>query len=155
MEDEDKKRRMRIKRRMTKMRKTSSQSRMKTAKRRRTTTTRRKMAAVRSKRRRCVPKSPTFSFYCRSLIFIQQANGNSEPSNKPKTSKKGKATEEEDPTSVVIEMNQHVSLTFSLKYLVNFSKSASLSNKVWQLMMSNDVPLLVSPSPFFMLTRLT
>lgn len=43
-------------------------------------------------------------------------------------------------------MNQHVSLTFSLKYLVNFSKSATLSNKV-QLMMSNDVPLLVSPFP--------
>lgn len=40
-------------------------------------------------------------------------------------------------------MNQHVSLTFSLKYLVNFSKSSSLSNTV-QLMMSNDVPLLVS-----------
>ena len=40
-------------------------------------------------------------------------------------------------------MNQHVSLTFSLKYLVNFSKSQSLSNKV-QLMMSNEVPLLVS-----------
>ena len=39
-------------------------------------------------------------------------------------------------------MNQHVNLTFSLKYLVNFSKSASLSNVV-QLMMSNDVPLLV------------
>lgn len=40
-------------------------------------------------------------------------------------------------------MNQHVNLTFSLKYLVNFSKSASLSNVV-QLMMSNEVPLLVS-----------
>lgn len=39
-------------------------------------------------------------------------------------------------------MGQHVSLTFSLKYLVNFSKSASLSDTV-QLMMSNDVPLLV------------
>jgi len=39
-------------------------------------------------------------------------------------------------------MNQHVTLTFSLKYLVNFSKSATLSSKV-QLMMSNDVPLLV------------
>ncbi|PPQ87173.1 hypothetical protein CVT25_014671 [Psilocybe cyanescens] len=37
----------------------------------------------------------------------------------------------------------HVSLTFSLKYLVNFSKSASLSGKV-QLLMSNDVPLLVA-----------
>jgi hypothetical protein len=40
-------------------------------------------------------------------------------------------------------MNQHVNLTFSLKYLVNFSKSAALSDVV-QLMMSNDVPLLVS-----------
>ncbi|KAH9846333.1 proliferating cell nuclear antigen [Lenzites betulinus] len=41
------------------------------------------------------------------------------------------------------EMNQAVTLTFSLKYLVNFSKSSALSKKV-QLMMSNDVPLLVS-----------
>jgi hypothetical protein len=42
----------------------------------------------------------------------------------------------------MIEMNQHVNLTFSLKYLVNFAKSAALSDTV-QLMMSNDVPLLV------------
>ena len=42
-------------------------------------------------------------------------------------------------------MNQAVTLTFSLKYLVNFSKSSSLCKKV-QLMMSNDVPLLVSAS---------
>lgn len=40
-------------------------------------------------------------------------------------------------------MTQHVNLTFSLKYLVNFSKSASLSDTV-QLMLKNDVPLLVS-----------
>lgn len=39
-------------------------------------------------------------------------------------------------------MNQHVTLTFSLKYLLNFSKSTTLSKKV-VLMMSNDVPLLV------------
>ncbi|KAF7330902.1 Proliferating cell nuclear antigen [Mycena venus] len=39
-------------------------------------------------------------------------------------------------------MNSHVSLTFSLKYLVNFSKSTSLTNTV-QLRMSNEVPLLV------------
>ncbi|KAH9058090.1 proliferating cell nuclear antigen [Lactarius vividus] len=44
---------------------------------------------------------------------------------------------------VHIEMTQHVNLTFSLKYLVNFSKSASLSDTV-QLMLKNDVPLLVS-----------
>jgi hypothetical protein len=49
---------------------------------------------------------------------------------------------------VMIEMNQHVSLTFSLKYLVNFSKSSTLSNTV-QLMMSNDVPLLVSPASHY------
>lgn len=42
-------------------------------------------------------------------------------------------------------MNSHVSLTFSLKYLVNFSKSGNLADTV-QLMMSNDVPLLVSLS---------
>ncbi|KAF8645363.1 hypothetical protein AX16_007866 [Volvariella volvacea WC 439] len=71
------------------------------------------------------------------------------PSKRAKTNGaskgKKKASEEEDdgPGGVVIEMNQHVSLTFSLKYLVNFSKSSSLSSKV-QLMMSNDVPLLVS-----------
>ncbi|PPQ94782.1 hypothetical protein CVT25_008375 [Psilocybe cyanescens] len=57
------------------------------------------------------------------------------------------SAEDEDndsiPTGVVIEMNQHVSLTFSLKYLVNFSKSGSLSGEV-QLLMSNDVPLLVA-----------
>ncbi|KAG1897818.1 proliferating cell nuclear antigen, N-terminal domain-containing protein [Suillus fuscotomentosus] len=61
-----------------------------------------------------------------------------------KAAKKVKKSDE-TPTDggVLIEMNQHVSLTFSLKYLVNFSKSSALSNTV-QLMMSNDVPLLVS-----------
>ncbi|KAG8894818.1 proliferating cell nuclear antigen [Tulasnella sp. 417] len=39
-------------------------------------------------------------------------------------------------------MNQHVNLTFSLKYLVNFAKSGSLSKNV-NLKMSNEVPLLV------------
>ncbi|KAF9005074.1 proliferating cell nuclear antigen, N-terminal domain-containing protein [Cyathus striatus] len=78
----------------------------------------------------------------------------SKPSKKAKTSKagsskgkgkgKGKASDEdEDMTGVTIEMNQHVSLTFSLKYLVNFTKSSGLCPKV-QLMMSNDVPLLVN-----------
>ncbi|KAF9524760.1 proliferating cell nuclear antigen, N-terminal domain-containing protein [Crepidotus variabilis] len=64
------------------------------------------------------------------------------PSKKAKTSKK-KTDDDDDASGVSIEMNQHVALTFSLKYLVNFSKSASLSNKV-QLMMSNDIPLLVA-----------
>lgn len=44
---------------------------------------------------------------------------------------------------VVIEMNQRVMLTFSLKYLVNFTRSSTRFNVV-QLMMSNGVPLPVS-----------
>lgn len=59
-----------------------------------------------------------------------------------KKAKKGDNDDDELPDGVRIEMNQHVTLTFSLKYLVNFSKSSALSNIV-QLMMSNDVPLLV------------
>ncbi|KIY49678.1 proliferating cell nuclear antigen [Fistulina hepatica ATCC 64428] len=55
----------------------------------------------------------------------------------------GSAPDDGKTPSVKIEMNQHVSLSFSLKYLVNFSKSMNLTNKV-QLMMSNDVPLLVN-----------
>ncbi|KAF8162232.1 proliferating cell nuclear antigen, N-terminal domain-containing protein [Pholiota molesta] len=84
----------------------------------------------------------------------RKKNGSSsKPAKKAKTAKassskgkgkgKGKNDEDEDAEGVVIEMNQHVSLTFSLKYLVNFSKSQSLSPRV-QLMMSNDVPLLVA-----------
>ncbi|OSC97295.1 proliferating cell nuclear antigen [Trametes coccinea BRFM310] len=68
------------------------------------------------------------------------------PSKKAKKSADGDDDddeEEEEFEGVRIEMNQAVTLTFSLKYLVNFAKSAALSKKV-QLMMSNDVPLLVS-----------
>ncbi|TFK45716.1 proliferating cell nuclear antigen [Heliocybe sulcata] len=66
------------------------------------------------------------------------------PAKNGKASKKAKRSLDDDPPNAVrIEMNQHVTLTFSLKYLVNFSKSSSLADKV-QLMMSNDVPLLVS-----------
>ncbi|KAF8056640.1 proliferating cell nuclear antigen, N-terminal domain-containing protein [Lyophyllum atratum] len=81
----------------------------------------------------------------------KKSSSSSKPSKKAKTassSKKGKGrkkddSDNEEEAGVRIEMNAHVSLTFSLKYLVNFSKSASLCNRV-QLMMSNDVPLLVS-----------
>ncbi|KAH9971871.1 proliferating cell nuclear antigen, N-terminal domain-containing protein [Lactifluus volemus] len=71
---------------------------------------------------------------------------------RPKTSSsaKKKAKKSSDDSAegsggggVHIEMTLHVNLTFSLKYLVNFSKSASLSDTV-QLMLKNDVPLLVS-----------
>ncbi|THH15461.1 hypothetical protein EW146_g5026 [Bondarzewia mesenterica] len=69
------------------------------------------------------------------------------PTMKGKAKKKAKKSEEDDlpPGGVSIEMTQHVTLTFSLKYLVNFSKSAALSDTV-QLMLKNDVPLLVSYS---------
>ncbi|KAJ8468801.1 hypothetical protein ONZ51_g9414 [Trametes cubensis] len=70
------------------------------------------------------------------------------PGKSGKPAKKAKKDAESDDDDddfdgVRIEMNQAVTLTFSLKYLVNFSKSSALSKKV-QLMMSNDVPLLVS-----------
>ncbi|KAJ3805891.1 proliferating cell nuclear antigen, N-terminal domain-containing protein [Lentinula novae-zelandiae] len=51
--------------------------------------------------------------------------------------------DEDENEAVIIQMNSHVSLTFSLKYLVNFSKSSNLVKRV-ELYMSNDVPLLVS-----------
>ncbi|KZO97440.1 proliferating cell nuclear antigen [Calocera viscosa TUFC12733] len=53
-----------------------------------------------------------------------------------------KQRKEESDDKVYITLNQHVALTFSLKYLVNFAKSSSLSPRV-TLSMSSDVPLLV------------
>ncbi|KAI7856297.1 proliferating cell nuclear antigen [Circinella umbellata] len=47
---------------------------------------------------------------------------------------------EDDAT--VIELQQSVSMAFSIKYLVNFTKATPLSSRV-SLSMSNDVPLLV------------
>ncbi|RDB30609.1 Proliferating cell nuclear antigen [Hypsizygus marmoreus] len=82
----------------------------------------------------------------------KKASSSKKPAKKAKTAssskRKGKGKSNSDDSDdeaegVRIQMNAHVSLTFSLKYLVNFSKSASLCNRV-QLMMSNDVPLLVS-----------
>ena len=61
--------------------------------------------------------------------------------------KKAKKDDEDEDEGVVIAMSQHVTLTFSLKYLANFSKSGSLCHRV-SLSMSNDVPLLVSRSSF-------
>lgn len=58
-----------------------------------------------------------------------------------KGSKKAKAASDED-VGVSIILEKQVSLTFSLKYLSNFAKSAPLAREV-SLNMSNDVPLLV------------
>lgn len=81
------------------------------------------------------------------LMPNTKQNAADKPSKRVKTASgsKGKGkkkVDDEEAGLVLVEMNQHVSLTFSLKYLVNFSKSGSLSNVV-KLMMSNDVPLLV------------
>jgi len=68
---------------------------------------------------------------------------NAASSSKAKKKAKKTVDTSDGGGGVHIEMTQHVNLTFSLKYLVNFSKSASLSDTV-QLMLKNDVPLLVS-----------
>lgn len=49
---------------------------------------------------------------------------------------------DDDGAATSIELNQSVALTFSLKYLTNFTKATPLSDSV-SLSMSNDVPLLV------------
>ncbi|KAJ7265962.1 proliferating cell nuclear antigen, N-terminal domain-containing protein [Mycena haematopus] len=78
----------------------------------------------------------------------KKTNGASKPAKKAKTTNgkgkgKGKAKkDEEEKPEFKFSMNSHVSLTFSLKYLVNFAKSTSLTNTV-ELRMSNEVPLLV------------
>lgn len=55
--------------------------------------------------------------------------------------KRAKKEDVEEP-GVSIILERQVSLTFSLKYLTNFAKSAPLAREV-TLHMSNDVPLLV------------
>ena len=49
---------------------------------------------------------------------------------------------EKPDNDVTINLSEPVSLTFSLKYLVNFCKAAGLSKSV-KLCLSNEVPLLV------------
>ena len=82
----------------------------------------------------------------RLLLFFFPFSPTDGQKQSGKPAKKVKKSSDDDENSsrggVSIEMNQHVALTFSLKYLVHFSKSSTLSDTV-QLMMSNDVPLLV------------
>ncbi|KAJ9098751.1 hypothetical protein QFC21_004399 [Naganishia friedmannii] len=59
------------------------------------------------------------------------------------TACKTKDGDEDGEVGVSIILQQSVSLTFSLKYLLNFAKSAPLSKYV-TLNMSNEVPLLVA-----------
>ncbi|KPV75110.1 uncharacterized protein RHOBADRAFT_43600 [Rhodotorula graminis WP1] len=66
---------------------------------------------------------------------------------KKAVAKKGKAKKEDEDQKMDVKINlqQAVSLTFSIKYLSNFAKSTPLSDRV-QLHMSNEVPLLVQYS---------
>jgi proliferating cell nuclear antigen len=50
--------------------------------------------------------------------------------------------QDSDKKNVSIELNNPVSLTFSLKYLVNFTKATGLSAQV-RVCLSDEVPLLV------------
>ncbi|KAJ3416297.1 proliferating cell nuclear antigen [Chytridiales sp. JEL 0842] len=56
--------------------------------------------------------------------------------------KNGASIDDEDEVATTIQIEAPVSLTFSLKYLINFTKATPLSSTVC-LSMSNDVPLLV------------
>ena len=49
---------------------------------------------------------------------------------------------EKPEQNVTINLSEPVSLTFSLKYLVNFCKASGLSSRV-KLCLSQEVPLLV------------
>jgi proliferating cell nuclear antigen len=49
---------------------------------------------------------------------------------------------EKEELNIDIELTEPVSLTFSLKYLVNFCKAQPLSSRV-KVCLSNEVPLLV------------
>jgi len=55
---------------------------------------------------------------------------------------KQKRDTENENKSTTIELNEPVSLTFSLKYLANFCKGGALAEQV-HLRLKNDVPLLV------------
>src|SRR5258708_15460010 len=59
-----------------------------------------------------------------------------------------KAKTDEDNDTVSISVTQAVSLSFSLKFLVNFTKSSGLTTLV-ELKMSADGPLLVCIHPIF------
>ncbi|KAI4785451.1 proliferating cell nuclear antigen [Aureobasidium sp. EXF-8845] len=55
------------------------------------------------------------------------------------------ANVDKEDLNVDIQLSEPVSLTFSLKYLVNFCKASGLSSRV-KLCLSTDVPLMVEYS---------
>ncbi|ELU41246.1 proliferating cell nuclear antigen [Rhizoctonia solani AG-1 IA] len=75
----------------------------------------------------------------------EESDGASKKRKRSSQPKKSKNDDGDSSGGVMVELGQSVNLTFSLKYLVNFSKSTSLANTV-TLKMSNEVPLLVRRS---------
>ena len=69
------------------------------------------------------------------------ASDKAKSSKKARKGKDGDSDDEENAVSIAV--TQAVSLSFSLKYLINFSKSTGLCPQV-ELKLSADVPLLVS-----------
>lgn len=73
----------------------------------------------------------------------RKSTDNGQVAKKAKRGKKGSDSEDDgEANSVAISVTQAVSLSFSLKYLINFAKAAGLTTHV-ELMLSTDVPLLV------------
>lgn len=79
----------------------------------------------------------------------RSSTDNGKVAKKTKRGKNGEDGGDEEANSVAISVTQAVSLSFSLKYLINFAKAAGLTSHV-ELMMSADVPLLVSCWIFFL-----
>ncbi|KAG8738422.1 proliferating cell nuclear antigen [Ceratobasidium sp. 414] len=74
---------------------------------------------------------------------VEEESDSASKKRKRSSQSKKKGDEGSESTGgVMVELSQGVNLTFSLKYLVNFSKSTALANHV-TLRMSNEVPLLV------------
>lgn len=91
------------------------------------------------KRKRAPAKVSLFDLILALIVLTESVFQNG------KAAKKAKKPEPETEDGVSITMSQHVSLTFSLKYLVNISKSTPLSTSV-RLKLSSDVPLMVRVS---------
>ena len=72
-----------------------------------------------------------------------EEEGSDDDEPKKKKRKGASSSNNDETVPVRVELQQSVSLTFSLKYLMNFSKASPLSREV-ALHMSNEVPLLVS-----------
>ncbi|KAI9139090.1 DNA polymerase delta processivity factor [Paraphysoderma sedebokerense] len=98
--------------------------------------------------------SSEFARICRDLLNLSESvsievskeqvrfAATGETGNGSITLKQNTGSVDKEEEAVQIDLNQNVALTFSLKYLHNFTKATSLSPTV-TLCMSDEVPLLV------------